>query len=310
MKTALSEEITGTAFMASSTTVLSTEQAARPALQLPATALRTVFAGILLVIAFWPILTGIYGSWFDEHAYMEHGSLVLPAAAFIAWTKRSELRRISLQPSKIGFALVFMGALQAVLGIAAHWVWISRIAFLISLIGCIVGLYGFRVARALAYPLGMLPLMIAPPTFLYAKATLSLQLLASRLGESCLEFLGFSVLREGNVLHLVGMTLSVEEACSGIRSLFAILFICAVYNYLFVQGTKPRLFLFVMALPIAILGNGARIVATGIASQYNQALVYGTPHEMFGYASVIFACAGCICLHRVLLVARRRLEFK
>ncbi len=283
-------------------------EAVQPACDARVASIRFAVAFTLLAIAFWPILSGIYGSWFDEHAYMEHGSLVLPAAVFIAWTKRAELRHTCVQGSNIGFALVFWGASQAVLGIAAHWVWVSRIAFLISLLGCIIGLYGFRVARSLAYPLGMLPLMVAPPTFLYAKLTLSLQLLASRLGESCLELLGFSVLREGNVLHLVGMTLSVEEACSGIRSLFAIFFICAVYNYLFVQGAKARLFLFVMALPIAILGNGARIVATGIASQYNTALASGTPHEMFGYASVILACVGCICLHRMLLIAQRRFE--
>ena len=34
--------------------------------------------GVVLVAAFWPILVGMYGSWFDEHAYMEHGILVIP----------------------------------------------------------------------------------------------------------------------------------------------------------------------------------------------------------------------------------------
>ena len=60
--------------------------------------------------------------------------------------------------------------------------------------------------------------MVAPPTFIFERLTLSLQLLASRLGEACLEALGYSVLREGNILEMVGIKLSVEEACSGIRS--------------------------------------------------------------------------------------------
>jgi exosortase len=173
-------------------------------------------------------------------------------------------------------------------------------AFLVSLLGCILGLHGFTCVRILAYPLSMLLLIIAPPTFLYAKATLSLQLLASKLAENALDLLGFSVLREGNVLNLVGMTLSVEEACSGIRSLFAVLFVCALYNYLFVRGTRMRVLILSMAIPMAILGNAVRIIATGIASQYNRALVSGTPHEMLGYITVLLTCLGCIGLHLTL----------
>ena len=43
------------------------------------------------MLAFWPILASMYGSWFDEHAYMEHGLLVIPAAAYMVWTQRREL---------------------------------------------------------------------------------------------------------------------------------------------------------------------------------------------------------------------------
>src|ERR1700683_4273799 len=39
----------------------------------------TAVLAVLLIVAFWPILIGIYGSWFDEGAYLEHGILVVPA---------------------------------------------------------------------------------------------------------------------------------------------------------------------------------------------------------------------------------------
>ena len=144
-------------------------------------------------------------------------------------------------------------------------------------------------------------LMVAPPTFIFDWLTLSLQLLASRLGETFLETLGYSVFREGNILHLVGSTLSVEEACSGIRSLMAILFMCVLYNYFFVEGRVMRILILVMSIPIAILGNAGRIVATGVASQYNRALITGTAHETFGYISVTIAAIGCMSVHILLL---------
>jgi exosortase len=267
--------------------------------------IRVAAVGLLLLIAFWPTLSSLYGSWFDEHAYMEHGILVMPAAAYMAWTKRERLKQIPQRPSAWGVLLLGLGALQALLGIAAQWIWVSRTAFLVSLTGCIAVLYGWRVVRELMYPLCTLILMIAPPTFVYERLTLSLQLIASRLGESCLELMGFSVLREGNVLELVGIKLSVEEACSGIRSLLAILFMCVLYNFFFVQERFMKTLILAMAVPIAILGNAGRIVATGIASQYNRALVSGTAHETFGYISVVIAAAGCVAVHLVLVAARR-----
>jgi exosortase len=228
---------------------------------------------------------------------MEHGILVIPAAAYMAWTKKDKLKTVPRRPSAWGAFLLFAGALQALLGLAAQWIWVGRMAFLVSLVGCIVAVYGWRMVRELIYPLCTLLLMVAPPTFLFSRLTLSLQLLASRLGESSLEALGYSVLREGNILELVGIKLSVEEACSGIRSLMAIIFMCVLYNYFFVQGWSMKTLILVMAIPIAILGNAVRIVATGIASQYNPALVSGAAHEALGYVTVFIAALGCVALH-------------
>jgi exosortase len=255
--------------------------------------------GCLLILAFWPILASMYGSWFDERAYMEHGVLVIPAAAYMAWAKKDKLKTISRQPSAWGVFLLSCGALQAVLGIAAQWVWVARMAFLTSLVGWILAAFGWRMVKELIYPLCTLILMVAPPTFVFERLTLSLQLLASRLGESALDVLGYSVLREGNVLEMVGIKLSVEEACSGIRSLLAIIFMCVLYNYFFVSGGAMRVLILAMATPIAILGNAVRIVATGIASQYNPGLVSGAAHEAFGYVSVLAAALGCVAFHLV-----------
>ncbi|HUA21915.1 MAG TPA: exosortase/archaeosortase family protein [Bryobacteraceae bacterium] len=251
----------------------------------------------LLGVAFWQILVRMYGSWFDVGTYMEHGILVVPAALYMAWTQLDQLRQTPVRPSGWGVALLAWGAGQAVLAIAAQWVWVSRMSFLISLVGAIAAVYGWPMVRRLMYPLGTLVLMVAPPTFVFDRLTLGLQLLASRLGEICLEALGYSVLREGNVLQMVGISLSVEEACSGIRSLLAILFMCVMYNFFFVRGNRMRGLILMMAIPIAILGNAGRIVASGIAGQFNHDLVQGATHEAFGYFSVIVAAFGCVGVH-------------
>jgi exosortase len=263
--------------------------------------IQAIALGVLLAAAFWPILLGIYGSWFDERSYMEHGILVIPAAAYMAWAKRDKLAAIVPQPSRWGIVILAWGALQALLGAVGQWVWVSRMAFLVSFVGAIALVYGFRMIRELTYPLCTLLLMIAPPDFIFQALTLRLQLLASRLGADALEALGYSVLREGNILEMVGIKLSVEEACSGIRSLVAIVFMCVLYNYFFVDKRSMRIWILALAIPIAILGNAVRIVATGIAGQYNHDWVSGATHEAFGYVSVIVAALGCIGVHLALL---------
>jgi exosortase len=249
------------------------------------------------VIAFWAILVGMYGSWFDEHADMEHGILVIPAAAYMVSTKMAALKKIKVAPSWWGVAFLVWGAMQGILGLAAQWVWVSRTALLVSLIGCILAIFGSGILRELTYPLATLLLMIAPPSFVFERVTLWLQLLASRLGELSLELFGYSVFREGNILQLVGIRLSVEEACSGMRSLFSILFMCVLYNFFFVRSTPMKWLIFITAVPIAILGNAGRIFATGVVSQYNVKLVSGAAHEAFGYVSIVIAAIGCVCVH-------------
>src|SRR5580704_12424237 len=129
--------------------------------------LQAILLGALLAAAFWPVLLSIYGSWFDERSYMEHGILVVPAAAYMAWAKRDKLATVPIRPSLWGVVFLVWGALQAVLGSLGQWVWVSRTAFLVSFVGCIALVYGMQMIKELIYPLCTLVLMIAPPSFVF-----------------------------------------------------------------------------------------------------------------------------------------------
>src|ERR1700688_4453590 len=103
---------TRTEFERASAPALSSEP---PATSWPAVWTEIPILGALLIVAFWPILVSMYGNWFDEHAYMEHGVLVIPAAVYMAWVKKDQLKTIPRQPSAWGLFLLLWGALQAVL---------------------------------------------------------------------------------------------------------------------------------------------------------------------------------------------------
>jgi exosortase len=256
---------------------------------------------LLLLAAYLHTLQGVVGAWFYEPMNMEHGLFVPFAAAYMVWIKQDELKLQKLSPSWWGVFVVLGTTLLFFLSTVAQWIWVSRVAFLASLVGCVWAVCGFRLVRQMAYPLCTLVLMIAPPSFINERVTLQLQLLASRLGELSLEALGFSVLREGNILEMVGEKLAIAEACSGIRSLMALIFLAVVYNFFFVPQKKFRVILLASVIPIAILCNAGRIVATGVVGQYNRELAHGMLHATFGYFGLALGSVLLFGMHRLLI---------
>jgi exosortase len=124
---------------------------------------------------------------------------------------------------------------------------------------------------------------------MYNRITFPLQLIASRLAAGALDLLGIPVLRDGNILELPHQTLSVVEACSGIRSWLSLTFLSLVYGYFFEKRIWVRVVPFFATVPIAIIANGSRIAFAGIMTQIKPELVEGFSHEFTG--RVIFIVA-------------------
>jgi exosortase len=235
-----------------------------------------------------------------EDDNMSHGLFVPIAAAYIAWTKRDLLARIKPKVNYSGLLLVLFGFITLCVGPPSlpTWVFIVRTSFLFSLVGCVLFLGGTAILRALAFPLLLLPLMIPFP--FYDQITLPLQFIASMLSENFLTVLGYSVLREGNILYLPTQTLSVAEACSGLRSIYALTFLTLIYSYFFTPRSRARWILAAAILPVAILVNALRVTLTAIMGSYNPAWAEGTYHEMLGWSVFVFAFAILLGLNTIL----------
>jgi exosortase len=112
---------------------------------------------------------------------------------------------------------------------------------------------------------------------------------------------GIPVLREGNVIHLANTSLEVAEACSGIRSLVALLTLAIVFGYLVDPRTWVRACLAAAAIPIAIVANGIRVAGTGVAAHYYGAqAAEGFFHSFSGWVVFLAAFAILFVLERLL----------
>jgi exosortase len=255
--------------------------------------------GVLLIVAYFPILKHLVEQWYSDPD-VGHGFFVPLIFGYIAWGRREKLMAIEWKPEWWGIALMAWGFLQAYIGLLGAELFLQRSAFLISLVGLLLVLGGRALVRELAFPLLLLPFMIPIPTVIYNQITFPLQLFASWVAEVLLGAIGIPVLREGNVLVLASQTLSVAEACSGIRSLLSLTFLSLVYAYFFDRKVWMRWALFLGVIPIAILANAGRVTITGILSEHNTALAQGVFHEMEGFIIFAIAFAMIFVLHMLI----------
>jgi exosortase len=105
-----------------------------------------------------------------------------------------------------------------------------------------------------------------------------------------LEAIGLPLIRQGNIIHIPGYSLEVAEACSGIRSLFSLLALGALFAH-FTQPNKYKaVILFLSTIPIAIAGNVFRITVTAIAAHaISVKFAEGTLHEISGLLVFAFS---------------------
>src|SRR5678815_2122345 len=106
-------------------------------------------------------------------------------------------------------------------------------------------------------------LSIPLPTVLLNELALPLQFQASRMGAALLSMRGVPVELTGNVINLPGHQLFVTEACSGLRSLTALLSIGLLLGGLWLRSPWFRGLLLLLALGVAVIVNGARVFLTG-----------------------------------------------
>jgi exosortase len=93
------------------------------------------------------------------------------------------------------------------------------------------------------------------------------------------------------------ITLEVAEACSGLQSLLSLGSVAAVGAALLPLDRWGRTVMFAAVVPIAIIGNGLRVAATGwLATWIGEMAVRGFIHDATGYAAFLVMCGGLFSL--------------
>lgn len=157
----------------------------------------------------------------------------------------------------------------------------------------------------------LLILLIPLPLNLDQRLILRLQAVSSQLASRALDVLDVPHLRQGNVMELTSRRLFVEEACSGINSVYLLL--AAVLFYVVLARAR-----WILAIPLvistiawSILANAVRITAIAAADEFWQIdLTTGVPHDLIGIATTLFALLAIFSTNSLLQFFTRSLSDK
>ena len=249
---------------------------------------------LLLAALYAGVVPRLVQQWASDDDYT-HGFLILPLALYFVWEKREELRRLTPEPSPLGAGLLGFGLVMLVVGSVGAELFLQRFSLIVVLAGLVWLILGARFLRELAFPLAFLVFMVPLPAIVMNAVAFPLQLFAAQTATFCLETAGIPVLREGNTIVLANTTLEVAEACSGIRSLQALLALGAVYGHFTQKTVWKKWALVVLSVPIAIAANAFRVAGTGFAAQYiGPEAAQGFYHSFAGW--IVFAVAFVLLL--------------
>ena len=256
--------------------------------------------GVLLSLLYSDTTRRMVQQWWNEEDY-NHGFVVPLFSAYLVWQDRDRLRRLTSHPSLWGIVVLGLGLLLFVVGMAGAELFLQRLSMVIVLSGLLLLILGPGHLRALAFPVGFLAFAVPIPAVIRNVIAFPLQLFAAQTATFCLSAAGVPVMREGNVIALAQTTLEVADACSGIRSLQALLALAAVYGYLTERKTWKRLVLFFAAVPIAIAANAFRVSGTGfLAHFFGLEAAQGFYHGLAGYLMFGVAFVGMLAVGSLL----------
>lgn len=227
-------------------------------------------ATLVLVLAYYPNLRDLITRvWLEDPNY-SHGILVVPIAVFIIWQQLAtrELKTSAVPSAWWGW--VFLAAVLVVRAVAYEQdlQWSETATILPAIVALTWSFGGWPLLRRIWPAIAFLVFMLPLPQMVNSLLALPLQSVAASSSRFLLQLTGMWVIQEGNVINFStkhGMVerLDVALACNGLRMLMTMAATVTATMILIPLPNWKRVILLLSILPIALVSNMIRIVATG-----------------------------------------------
>jgi exosortase len=205
--------------------------------------------------------------WSHDPRY-SHGYLVPLFAVALIWMDRQHLRREALLPSAWGTFAIAAATGVYLVAAGLYNDWLAGCSLILGLAGLCILAGGWALFRRCWRAIGFLVFMVPLPYRAELALGGPLQRIATLASERALQTLGVPALAEGNTIRLSLTRVGVVEACSGLSMLLLFLAISTAVAMLLERPWPAKLLLLVGSIPIALIANITRIVATGALNEW------------------------------------------
>lgn len=226
--------------------------------------LATTVVGGSFLLLFGGTLAKLFADWARSGEY-GHGFILLPIAVYLAW--RSRLAR-PRPARRLGVIVLAAAVILFLFGTIAAEFFTQRFAILMTAAGLALYYAGTRQLRAWWLPFALVIFTIPLPEIVLNSITLPLQLFASKVAVELLTFRHVPAALAGNIIFLPGQELFVAEACSGLRSLSALIGLTLLMAGTGLAHPLSRSVLLLLVVPTALAANAFRVFATGYGVYY------------------------------------------
>ncbi len=228
------------------------------------------------------ILPDLASEWWTQEA-SSYGMLVPPIALYLVWLNRSTTLAVPAEHDGRGLIVVAAACFLFMLGQLAAEFFLARISFVLLLVGLTWTVWGLPRLRTMAFPFVLLATMVPLPALVFNAIAAPLQLFASAVATNISQFLGVSIFRDGNIIHLATTSLGVEEACSGLNSLSSLVVGALLLGHLEDASLSGRILLAVLSVPLAITVNVLRVTGTAVLADHQPDYAMGFYHLFSGW---------------------------
>lgn len=228
-----------------------------------AEAAAVVVTAAALVAAYPSSFRGLLWQWNRDPNY-SYGYFVVPIAAAIFWSRRGLLDRARIRPRWWGF--LPLAAAVALRFPLYEWneQYVETATIPLVAAGLTLALGGWHLLRVALPSLVFLVFMLPLPPSVNMLLARFLQTVATVGSVAVLQMLGLPVMAEGNVIVIGSTSLEVARACNGLSMLMSFVTLIAAVVILVPRPAFERALLLLSAVPIAVVSNIIRIVATAV----------------------------------------------
>ena len=244
-----------------------------------------------------PLLWHLSCFWQIDPQY-SYGWIVPALSIYLAWRRWNS--RPPARPAPKGTticlaaALFFLSVVWLIREATPDWSvvsWILAILTAVSLALLVTVAGGFPMARHFLFPICFILTAVPWPHRLEIAIVQNLMKYVGAAAAECANWIGIAALPKGNLIQLTNGYVGIAEACSGIRSLQAILMMSLVIGELLrCSALKRGVFIF-SGLAVAIICNVARTVVLVVVASRWGVDALGAWHEPTGLALLVTAFA-------------------